>query len=344
MVSDCQILVVDDNEMNRKLSMGLLRTLGVHCDEAASGEEALQKIRANTYHLVFMDYRMPEMDGVETTIHLRSMEGTYAKELPVVALTAEDREEVREGFWRAGMNDILLKPIHMTGMEEMLKKWLPKQLFQSAGMDRQKSENVIWGPEKDALAKEGIDVEEGCKNCGSQEMYKSMLCDFYHLIDLKSVALVKSLAQKRLEDFTIEVHALKNTARLIGAKGLSQDFADLEKLGNRGSMEEVKKRTPKALAIMHRYKDVLKPYAEAGADEKSEVSDAAIVECLKTMLEAVEVFDIDCVDAAVEELDTYRMPQECEKQMQKLKAYVADVALEDISKVAKEMIHILEKG
>ncbi len=340
MVSDCRILVVDDDGMNRKLSVGLLKKFGVFCDEAASGEDALQKIQENKYRLVFMDYRMPQMDGVETTIRLRSMEGTYAKELPVVALTAEDREEVREIFWNAGMNDILLKPIRMTDLEETLKKWLPQQVLQPGGEDKQ--ENAIWGPEKDSLAKEGINVEAGYENCGSKEMYMNMLCDFYHLIDLKSVNLVKALAQKRLEDFTIEVHALKNTARLIGALELSQDFADLENLGNRGSMEEVKKRTPKVLAIMHRYKDVLKPYAEMGANEKTRVSNAAIIECLKAIPEAVEVFDIDCIDAAIEELDTYQMPQECEKQMQKLKAYVADVALEDISKVAVEMIHILE--
>lgn len=341
MVSGCQVLIVDDNEMNRKLAKGLLKKFKLCCDEAASGPEALEKIKENSYRLVFMDYRMPQMDGMETTEKLRRLEGDYFQKLPVVALTAEDRAEVRALFYSAGMNDVLLKPIAWNSLEEILKKWLPQQVF-TDGCNEEGSEEIPWGKEKDALAREGIDVEEGSKNCGSKSMYFSMLKDFYCLIDLKSVKLVKSLAQKQLEDFTIEVHALKNTARLIGAKELAKDFADLENLGNHGSMEEVKKQTPKVLATMHRYKDVLKPYAEADFSEKKRTSGTEIVECLRAILEAVEAFDIDCVDAAIEELDIYEMPPECAKQMQNLKAYVADVALEDISKTAEKMIRILE--
>lgn len=338
MMEDCQILVVDDNAMNLKLTVSLLKGYGLHADTADSGKVALEKVQEKKYHLIFMDYRMPQMDGVETTQKLRELEGSDCREVPVIALTGDDREDVRDIFYEAGMNDILLKPIEKAQLETILEKWLPRE-------KRYAKEEMAAEGNQDAYAvlKEvGIDAAEGIKNCGGKELFETLLSDFYHLIDLKSVVLVKSLAEKKLKEYTIEVHALKNCARLVGAIELSKDFADLENLGNSGNMEEVKKGTPKVLKTLRQYKEILAPFEKLESTQKEQVSKDTIIECLRSMEEAVEAFDIDSVDAALKCINTYELPDSCRKPLELLNAYVADVALEKILAMIKELIQNLE--
>ena len=80
----------------------------------------------------------------------------------------------------------------------------------------------------------GLNVSEGTKNCGSKKLFLELLGDFYKLIELKSTKLEKCLADGMIKDYTIEVHALKNTARMIGAMELSDLFYQMEQLGNAG--------------------------------------------------------------------------------------------------------------
>lgn len=338
MTKDGQILIVDDNAMNLKLAVALLKPYGLQADTADSGKEALEKVQQNKYCLIFMDYQMPQMDGVETTQCLRRLEGAYYREVPIIALTGDNREEMREAFFQAGMNDILLKPIEKGQLEKVLEKWITyeMQCVSEGEAATEKAKDFL------VLKEIGIDAGEGIKNCGSRELFEILLSDFYHLIDLKSVALVKSLAEKKLREYTIEVHALKNCARLIGALELAKDFAILENLGNSGNMEEVKKGTPGVLKMLRQYKDFLAPFEKLETTEKEQVSKNKIIECLRNMEEAVEAFDIDSVDATLKCLNTYQLPDNCRKQLELLNAYVADVALEKILETTKEIIQILE--
>ncbi len=340
------VLIVDDNEMNLKLTVALLKPYDVHADVAESGVQALEKVKDVTYDLIFMDYLMPQMDGAETTIHLRRMEDNYFKEIPIIALTADDREEVTEILLQAGMNDILRKPIEVGQLEAILRKWLPVVLYGRKESVKEDSVDDGLGALEDFcdLRANGIEVKEGIKNCGSRDFYLSMLGDFYRLIDLKSVQLVKSLAARDIRTYTIEVHALKNCARLIGALELSEDFACLEKLGNDGNIEDAKKGTKKVLAMLQKLKGVLKFYGESDDTSKREATREKILECLRAIEEAVEAFDIDSVDAAAKELDKYRLPDCCKKSAELLKAYIADVALEDILETTSELINKLEES
>lgn len=340
------VLIVDDNEMNRKLAVALLKPYGVKADVAESGAQALEKIKSTPYDLIFMDYLMPEMDGAETTIHLRGMDEAYFREVPIIALTADDREEVTDILLQAGMNGILRKPIDVSQLKMVLEEWIPTALHgKKECVKKDAVDNTLEDlAEFQELRVAGIDPGEGIKNCGSRDFYRSMLGDFYRLIDLKSVLLVKSLATKEIRTYTIEVHALKNCARLIGALELSEDFANLEKLGNSDNIEGVKVGTKKVLAMMQKLKGVLKVYGDSENHPQREVSREKILECLHAIEDAVEAFDIDSVDAAAKELEGYRLPESCKKSVEMLKAYIADVALEDILETTRELIKKIEEA
>lgn len=122
-----RILLVDDNEINQEVAKALLEPYGMRIDLASNGQEALDLIRKEPYDLVFMDHYMPVMDGVEATKRIRNLEGERYKHLPVIALTADAVQGVREEFFAAGMNDFASKPIEMEDLSRVLCKWLPKE-------------------------------------------------------------------------------------------------------------------------------------------------------------------------------------------------------------------------
>ena len=121
-----KVLVVDDMEMHLFVIKKKLLNYGLEVDTAASGSEAIDKLKLGTYSLVFMDHLMPGMDGIETTMEIRKLGKEYGK-LPVIALAANTDSGVREVFLANGFNDFLLKPVAKQKLEEVLKEWLPAE-------------------------------------------------------------------------------------------------------------------------------------------------------------------------------------------------------------------------
>lgn len=116
------ILVVDDNEMNRLVASTMLQNYMVNVVEAANGLEAISKIKADTFDLVLMDVQMPIMNGFEATTIIKS---TISKDLPIIALTAFAVKGDKENIIAAGMNDYISKPFEESKLVEVICKWLP---------------------------------------------------------------------------------------------------------------------------------------------------------------------------------------------------------------------------
>jgi len=122
--ADRRVLVADDNAVNQRVAVAMLRKLGFHADTAGNGVEALQALGKNAYDLLLIDCQMPVVDGYEATraIRAREVEGTH---LPVVAMTAHTMQEDLDACLAAGMDDYLLKPISLSSLSEKLTRWLP---------------------------------------------------------------------------------------------------------------------------------------------------------------------------------------------------------------------------
>ena len=337
-----KILIVDDNEMNRKVALGLLEPLRMQMDTAEDGKQALQKIKEEKYDLIFMDHMMPVMDGIEATKVLRAMEEEYFKTVPVIALTANAVVEARTQFAEAGMNDFVSKPIEIKDICTKIRTWLPEGLVEESETLVQEEACVVCGNEE-LPDIEGLNVCEGVKYSGTKELFFSLLADFYKLIDMKSVKMEKCLADGMIRDYTIEVHALKNTARMIGALELSEVCYRLEQCGNAEDMETLKEETPKMLALYRGYKEILKPYAKQKTGEKKEIPAAELVAKLLELKDAMDNFDLDGADAAMEELETYRFDEACEQLLEELRAYMADVAMEDVMTTVDKLVEYIEK-
>jgi signal transduction histidine kinase/CheY-like chemotaxis protein len=123
--SALRILVVEDNVINRQVTLGMLSSLGCRADLAADGSEAVQMVTKGDYNLVLMDCQMPVMDGLAATKAIRALPGAPGT-VTIVALTASAMIGDREQCLAAGMDDYLDKPLDRKRLVDLLDRWAAK--------------------------------------------------------------------------------------------------------------------------------------------------------------------------------------------------------------------------
>ena len=130
-VQDVEILIVDDNSINRKVVSRSMSFYGMSADTASSGEEAIHMCEHKNYHLIFMDQMMPEMDGVEAMRRIRQLNSYYGSSdnCKIIALTANAIAGVRTQLIEEGFDEYLSKPINFRELEDTLQKFLPEKNF-----------------------------------------------------------------------------------------------------------------------------------------------------------------------------------------------------------------------
>ncbi len=342
---EAKVLVVDDSQINLKVAVGLLKPLRMQVDTAESGQQALKMVQETEYDIVFMDHMMPGMDGIETTKRMRQLPVKYLEEVPIVAFTANAMKEAEKRFYEAGMNGFIPKPIETEQLFRSVRRFLPEHLL--VYMAPGNIPFVVSESEKQyELKLDGIDVQEGVKNAGSTDFYMEILGDFYLLIDMKSLKIEKCMEDELWRDYTVEVHALKTSAHMIGAMELSKEFAHLEQLGKEESAEEIRKETPKVLADYRGFKEVLKTFHQKSESDKRQADPEEILMYLTGIRDAVEGFDLDGVDSAMARLEECKLPECVQEKMENLRVYIADVAMEEILQIVDEMMIFIseEKG
>lgn len=116
------VLVVDDNGMNRKLFSMLLKKMECNVDEAGGGMECLELARQKKYDLIFMDHLMPVMDGIETLNRMRELELSLNPDTPVIALTANDLRNSEAFYLENGFDGYLEKPVLPVKLENVINR------------------------------------------------------------------------------------------------------------------------------------------------------------------------------------------------------------------------------
>jgi len=120
-----RVLLVEDNPINQKVSVHVLRKLGYKADVASNGAQALEALEKNSYQLVLMDIQMPGMDGFEATKKIRQKEKMEKKpQIPIIAMTAHALDGYREECIAAGMNDYIAKPVKAEKLKRLINKYI----------------------------------------------------------------------------------------------------------------------------------------------------------------------------------------------------------------------------
>lgn len=257
-----KVLVVDDNAMNLKVMARLLLPYQIKVTMAGSGQEALEKLDAMEYDCVFLDHMMPEMDGVETLHKIRKKPGSYFQSLPVIAFTANAIGGAREMFLAEGFDDFIAKPIELSVLERMLRRYIPVQKQTIVEEEKQNvAEKIIPVLEKDsksvtkaiepvskasddsqgltALSVAGIDVQQGITYCGDKEGFRDILAIYHTEGPKRRAKLQQFFREKDWKNYVITVHALKSNSKGIGANQLADLALELEMAGKENRIDSI---------------------------------------------------------------------------------------------------------
>ncbi|MCS7025080.1 MAG: PAS domain S-box protein [Bryobacteraceae bacterium] len=118
-----RVLLAEDNAINRRVAIAILRRLGVSVDAVVNGQEAVHAVQHSRYDLVLMDVHMPQTDGLEAARAIRNLPGPSSR-IPIIAMTASVMAQDRDLCSQAGMNDFLSKPIEVAALAQVLSQWL----------------------------------------------------------------------------------------------------------------------------------------------------------------------------------------------------------------------------
>lgn len=242
---DVKVLVVDDEPMNLMVAEGIFREYEMQVKTVHSGIAALELCEKEDFDLIFLDHMMPEMDGVETLKRLRRLLTDSGRTAVIIAFTANAVSGAREMFFQEGFDEFVSKPIEMAELERVLRNVLPKSAVRYADKDYKAERNmehqdggqsagIQEQPMSDQrktelLEKAGIHTITGLQYClNSTEFYDELLVKFASDADRKQEEISSFFQQQDWENYRIMVHALKSTARMIGAGALSDLARDLE--------------------------------------------------------------------------------------------------------------------
>ena len=339
---DASVLVVDDTPLNLVVFKGLLKQTQMQIDTANDGDEGISMSQAKKYDIIFLDHMMPGKDGIETLKYMKAMPDNPNLETPVISLTANAISGAREEYLAAGFQDYLTKPVDSTKLESLLLQYLPQEKVRvrQAGTEDVTAEETketilpVWLHEL-----EGIDAQEGIGHCGSETAYLDTLKVFAEAA-LSGIKDIEDYFQNEdWQNYTIKVHALKSTARIIGAKLLSEMAKRMEDAGNAGEIGQLKEETPSLLSLYRSFAEKLAPLCSSKQreEEKVPIDEVALKEAYDTLKEFVASFDYDSVMFVLESLEGYRLPEGEEKRYQSFKAAVEKLEWEKAGQILADV-------
>ena len=258
---EAKVLVVDDNSMNLAVFQALLKRTKVHITTASSGRECLELVQKESFHIIFMDHMMPEMDGIETLHKMRELKDASCADTPVIALTANAIVGAREMYLNEGFADFLTKPIEGELLERMVAKYLPSDLVKiveqdaaaakqdtgeephpgsDAGQADPKQNDSALTSQEQHYQEEGISIRQGLAYAGGNEdVYLDLVEMFVREQENREEKIRGLMEEENMADYTVLVHALKSNARMLGAGQLADIAYEHEKAGKDGRLAYV---------------------------------------------------------------------------------------------------------
>lgn len=218
-----QILVVEDNELNRFVAKGFLDRAGAVTTLAVNGAEAVAAVERETFDLVLMDLQMPVMDGLEATRAIRALPA--GRDLPILALTAAGHEQDLQSCLDAGMDDHIDKPFVPALFLATLRRWL------SHGAVAPPPTPVTQPP---MLAQPGpipgIDMEQAMgRVMGNRALLETILDQFVARFDGLGARLTARLAAGEMDRVARKLHELRGAAGNISALSVAEQATVLER-------------------------------------------------------------------------------------------------------------------
>lgn len=246
---EARILVVDDMLTNIRVVQGLLRHTGIQIDTVTSGFDALDMIAKHTYDIILMDYIMPQMDGMMTMQKIKAMTDNPNVDTPVIMVSANAIEGVRETYIEAGFTDYMFKPIQGSELELMIEKYLPKNKIvygETSASIEEDEENIF---QDDCGLNKEVAMTYCSNDVGLWEILKETFCE-----DDKTQLLIDCYSSENWDNYRVNVHGISSAAKSIGAVEISDMAKMLEKAVKEVRIEYVRENHA---AFIDEYTDLI---------------------------------------------------------------------------------------
>ncbi len=225
-----RLLLAEDNEINQKVALGILKNFGYRTDVVSNGKEALKAMEKIHYDMIFMDCQMPEMDGYAATQKIRSLQSNVLNHnVPIIAMTAHAMKGDREKCLASGMDDYISKPVKPEKLLEMIENWLP-------GQEKPTPENIpadVEAPDKVFDRAGFLD-----RLLGDEELAGEILDGFLADVPLQVDVLKKAIDTGDTHTIQHEAHSLKGASANVGAVTLREIALQVELAGKDENLNE----------------------------------------------------------------------------------------------------------
>lgn len=356
---EAKILVVDDNQVNRKVFCNLLKELQMEIHEAAGGLACLDMITKQSYDLIFLDHMMPDLDGVETIKKMRTLDNNLCKETPVIALTANALSGAKEMYLDIGFSDYLSKPFQPEKLEEMLLEYLPKEkvvAVDASDLPKKKKRDKIFNfADQEFPDVEGMDWKYAAIVQPNAEflldtilMFTSLLKSDAQVLKQNYNILQEMLAANPSESeevleawrqYRVKVHAMKTSAAMIGAVSLSSFARLLEDFSKKRIIEPIKALTDIFLEEWLSYEERLSVFKvnEGNMENEKKFSASAVLDILSPLDAAMEDMDVDTADEIIKQIQCYEMPDNLKELADQLAFAVMNLDIQMEHEIVKKL-------
>jgi len=235
------ILVVDDDELSRRMMKLVLSREGHIVEVASNGLEAFEAVKSKKYDIVFMDLQMPVMDGMEASQQIRKWENGGPRTF-LVALTASFLPQHGQELFEAGIDNYISKPFELEHVRRMLKYRADAILHATTHAEALHTEEIS--------IEEVLDFQKGVKRVGGDiDTYWELFADFIQELPTKMDALQRYFALGNMEELSRAAHNLKGVAANLGILQLSKYADELDKQSSEGYTQRIEESLKKIKAI-----------------------------------------------------------------------------------------------
>lgn len=335
---DARVLVVDDNEMNRKVFCNLLKGTKIQIEEAASGRICLEKVKKTAFDIIFMDHMMPEMDGIETLKAMKQMEDNLSKDAPVAILTANAIVGAKEQYFKEGFDAFLSKPIDTKKLEALIVELLDENLVHYVeGGRNYEEESDSWSLSELPIV-DGLDWKYAAGHFNDQTSMLETINFFVNTIeyDAKELeALYSGIdSEAGRKEYCTKVHSMKNSASIIGIIPLAGMAKVLEDAARNNENDVLEQLTPVFLKRWRGYHERLSVFCKSECDKKNAKDfQEEIHEIYKEIKTAAEDMDIDALDELLLRLEEYEFENEQAKAVEEIKQAIVNFNVEFLQSI-----------
>ncbi|MCL2387633.1 MAG: response regulator [Defluviitaleaceae bacterium] len=298
---NARVLVVDDVPINLAVAAGILKRYGIKTKCVTSGYKAIDAIQNDNirYNAIFMDHLMPDMDGVETTRKIRSLDSEYAKTVPIIALTANALVGNEERFINAGFQAFISKPIELNRLDAIIREWISDEDTES-----NEHQKIEISESSATFNINGIDFQKGLERFDNNtKMYLNVIRSFAQNIP----PLVQKLETSGIgKDYTMAIHGIRGSCYGICANEAATLAEALEAASKTGDHDFISVHNKTFVKIIKALlEDINQTLSQLSAEKKKTKKQSPDETLLKKLQQACEQNDMLEIDEIIEELTAH---------------------------------------